>query len=41
MHKKMRLNLYIMSMEISGRNRYYINNDTGIVTAATHEKPVS
>lgn len=41
MHKKMRLNLYIMSMEISGRNRYYINNDTGIATTAMQEKPVS
>ena len=41
MHKKMRLNLYIMSMEFSGRNRYYINNDTGIVTTETQEKPVS
>ena len=30
-----------MSMEISGRNRYYINNDTGIVTTETQEKSVS
>jgi len=41
MHKKMRFNLYIMSMEISGWNRYYINNDTGIATTETQEKPVS
>ncbi len=41
MHKKNCLNLYIMSMDILGRNRYYIHNDTGIVNNEERGNPAS